>query len=183
MNTRAFLIAIIIIVAASILFILFSNRQPAGREGSLANVDITATPEVVATSPIPKGNEALQMRKTDEEKLTYTLFEQNNSGISGKVDIKEENGKVVAIVTLEDGKSGNYPAHFHTGSCESPGPIVFPLKNIQNGSSQTTLAVSQSEFEAQLPLILNVHKSEKEMGLYISCGVIASDSKERLDYP
>jgi hypothetical protein len=65
------------------------------------------------------------------------------------------------------------PAHFHTGTCASPGPIVEPLASVYNGSSFTILSAPYDDLVDQ-GLIINVHKSQAEPGSYVSCGLVAS---------
>ena len=63
------------------------------------------------------------------------------------------------------------PAHLHTGTCEAPGPILQPLAWVLDGQSFTLLSPFAMPLANQ-GLILNVHKSEAEIGVYTSCGVI-----------
>jgi hypothetical protein len=65
------------------------------------------------------------------------------------------------------------PAHFHTGTCGQPGPIVQPLASVLDGSSFTLLSAGADELD-DAGLIINVHKSQAEPGAYVACGEVLS---------
>lgn len=65
------------------------------------------------------------------------------------------------------------PAHFHTGTCAAPGPIVEPLASVLDGSSFTALSTPLSEL-VDTGLIINVHLSEAQAAVYVSCGEVLS---------
>lgn len=178
---RAFIVAIAIILLFSIGYIFLTNKQPLEPTGSLANVDITTTPEAIGLSPTPQGNAALSKNKTSGQKFTYTLLEKNNSGITGKVDMREENEKIVVTITLEDEIIKNYSTSFHTGTCESPGEIVYPLTNVQKSFSQTILDESFENFKQKFPLIVIINSLEKGRNTYVACGEIIKNEKEELE--
>src|SRR5260221_4466991 len=73
-------------------------------------------------------------------------------------------GKKVTIVD---------PGKIHTGICAKPCNIVYPLRYFMNGSSITTINVNLATILSKGTLI-NVHKSAKEIGVYISCGEFAN---------
>ncbi len=104
--------------------------------------------------------------------VTMILATENKSGESGTATISEENGKTKVIIALTGAsKAGTQPAHFHSGSCAKPGPIKYPLNSVVNGASETTLNIVLADFEKELPLILNVHKSATYLNTYVACGV------------
>lgn len=105
--------------------------------------------------------------------VTIMLSEQSNLGQSGQATLTETaDGQVMVVLDM---MGGNFispqPAHIHSGACPSPGPVVFPLTNVVNGMSQTTLDVTMDELMQSAPtLAINVHKSEAEPGTYTACG-------------
>lgn len=106
--------------------------------------------------------------------ISILVNAQNSSGESGIATISELDGKVVVNLKLVGfGPSTPQPSHFHDGSCEAPGEIVYPLTNVVSGVSQTTLDIDLSTFSSKLPLILNVHKSPEESGIYVACGQVS----------
>ena len=93
------------------------------------------------------------------------------------------------------GAPGGHPAHIHSGSCDTLGPVVAPLGHVgvvpsdsatpgisgQAMGAQTALPVEQSiTQEVPLPLeqilaqphAINVHLSDQEINTYIACGDI-----------
>lgn len=103
--------------------------------------------------------------------FTINLNEQNESGEKGTATLVEENGKVVVTVSLEGYPDETpQPAHIHVGSCPDVGEVKYPLTNVVNGQSVTTLNITLAEVESELPLGLNVHKSPAEAGIYTACG-------------
>jgi hypothetical protein len=108
---------------------------------------------------------------TPKNELSVQLNEQNNSGEYGNALLKEENGKVLVHVEVKNAPSGvSQPAHIHMGSCIDLGAVKYPLTNLVNGVSDTTLNVSLSELESEGALTLNVHKSVALPKQYVSCG-------------
>lgn len=78
---------------------------------------------------------------------------------------------------VEIGVSGypkdiSQPAHIHFGSCKNLGPIKYPLTSVVNGQSETVLGGTLAQLRAELPLAINIHKSEAKPGVYVSCGDI-----------
>lgn len=120
---------------------------------------------------------AEQQAKAQVKTLTVTLDEENKSGESGTATLKEENGKVtVAIAITGFIKDTVQPAHIHEGVCPGVGKVVYPLNDVINGQSTTTLAVTLDQLKSQLPLALNIHKSKAAIGVYTVCGSLGSPS-------
>lgn len=104
-------------------------------------------------------------------KLSVQLNEQNNSGEYGNALISEENGAVRVRVSVKNAPRGiSQPAHLHIGTCIDTGEVKYPLNNVVNGLSDTTLQVSFKDLVSQGPLVLNVHKSANQINQYVSCG-------------
>lgn len=121
--------------------------------------------------------EIADMKKKEEEmmqqKIPVTLSEENKSGESGTATLVEKNGKVVVTVSLTGfTQDVSQPAHIHVGACPGVGTIKYPLKNVVNGSSETTIDATMDDLKKGLPLALNVHKSADQMRVYTACGDI-----------
>ncbi len=100
----------------------------------------------------------------------------NDSGVSGTI-LLERAGQST-IVTLElDGtpEGGNHPAHFHTGDCNAPGPVVIPLNNV---SGTTGISVTQVDAPIEAILVDNhlvmVHLSPQELATFVACGEVGA---------
>jgi hypothetical protein len=106
--------------------------------------------------------------------VTVALAAQPGGNQPGEAFVFEDDGISVVGVFIEPGPEGVLqPAHFHTGTCAAPGPIVQPLAFVLDGVSFTLLSVPQAELVDQ-GLIINVHKSEAEPAVYVSCGEVLS---------
>jgi hypothetical protein len=103
--------------------------------------------------------------------------EQNQSGQSGQVYWQEKNGKVTVTINLEGALQAPQPAHLHTGTCNQLGAIKYPLNDVVNGKSETTLDVTEAQLKADLPLAANVHKSQTELSVYVACANITTNPK------
>lgn len=99
------------------------------------------------------------------------LAEQSNSKESGTAMLKEVNGKVMVTLNVTgEPKGAIQPAHIHIGACPNPGAIKYPLTNVVDGKSETTLDVTMDKLREELPLAVNVHKSAAQSKVYVSCG-------------
>ena len=127
-----------------------------------------ATP---TTAPAEGEGSPTESMVKQEAMKTVALDGQNNSGLSGTAILKETDGKMMVTVQLT-GKQGTtpMPAHIHVGSCPKPGAVKWPLTDVADGKSETTLDVDMATIEAAGPLAVNVHKSAKEMANYVACG-------------
>lgn len=103
--------------------------------------------------------------------VTLQLNEQNNSSEYGNAVITEVNGKAKVHIEIKNAPRGvAQPAHIHVGSCIDLGDVKYPLTNVVNGVSDTTLNVSLSDLRTQGSLALNIHKSVSQSKIYVSCG-------------
>ncbi len=109
--------------------------------------------------------------ETEINQTTVNILEQNNSDEFGIATLVEESGQVTVTLSLEGfTQDVSQPAHIHVGSCPGVGSVSYPLTNVLNGASITTLNVTLDQLEDELPLAINVHKSVDEAGVYVSCG-------------
>lgn len=105
--------------------------------------------------------------------LAVKLLPQNNSGEEGIAALTEVNGKAVVTLHMSGMPDGaSQPAHIHLSSCATIGAVKYPLQNITDGISETTLSVPLADILAAAPLSVNVHKSSAEAGTYVACGDI-----------
>src|SRR3989344_4691242 len=115
------------------------------------------------------GEDAEEENETNE--LTINLSEQNNSSETGTATLVEENGQVVVTLNLTGfAENVSQPAHIHLGVCPDVGAVKYPLTNVLDGESVTTLDVTLAQLENELPLGINIHKSAEEASVYVSCG-------------
>jgi hypothetical protein len=95
----------------------------------------------------------------------------------------EAPGVTFVAIEVTPGAGGvQQPAHFHTGTCAAPGPIVEPLANVLDGNSATLLSAPMSELVDQ-GLIINVHLSAAQPGSYVSCGEVRTAAAQPTPVP
>jgi len=117
---------------------------------------------------------------------TIPLAPLNDSGQAGtaKISVRTD-GKIG--VTLKINKSPmsgeattTQPSHIHSGACPTPGAVKFPLVSVVNGDSETVLDVTAENLLTMLPLAINVHASESDLGTYVACGDITDQKIQQL---
>jgi hypothetical protein len=103
--------------------------------------------------------------------ITTPLNAQNGSAESGTAVLSAVNAnETMVTISLANGTSEPQPAHVHRGSCANLDPKpLYPLNNVVNGQSETTIPVSLAEL-TKGGYAINVHKSAAEVAVYVSCG-------------
>ncbi|GAC1579196.1 MAG: hypothetical protein NVS3B7_13080 [Candidatus Elarobacter sp.] len=104
--------------------------------------------------------------------IQLPLKEQNASGEHGTATLFQGVKGVIVKVRLSGApESIDQPAHIHKGTCEKLDPKpMYALTLVKNGQSQTTIPnVTLAELQGGAYAI-NVHKSTKEVPVYVSCG-------------
>ena len=164
----------ILVVSGIMLAACSQNTTPP----STTTTDTTSTSELTYTtptaspmptiSPMPSASPPLLMGKQ-----VVVLDAQNNSGQTGTTTLEEVNGKVkVTIAIVGEPSEASEPAHIHAGSCPNPGAVLYPLTNVVNGKSETTLSVDMKTLQANGSLAVNLHKSAADLKTYMACGNI-----------
>ncbi|KKQ35412.1 MAG: hypothetical protein US50_C0015G0004 [Candidatus Nomurabacteria bacterium GW2011_GWB1_37_5] len=105
-------------------------------------------------------------------KISFILSAQNDSSVSGIATFEEEDGNVDVKLQLTGFPENiSEPAHIHLGACPNPDAVKYPLTSVVNGKSETTLTgMTFAQLKTELPLAVNVHKSQDEAGVYVACG-------------
>jgi hypothetical protein len=111
--------------------------------------------------------------------LTVDLAAQNDSGESGSATLTADGPKTKVVLALGNPASDSpQPAHIHKGTCADLAPEpAYPLANVVDGASEATVDVPLEELEGGR-FAINVHKSEAEAEVYVSCGNIGGDAAE-----
>src|SRR3954464_13148418 len=107
-----------------------------------------------------------------QQSVTINLSAQNDSGQNGTAVLTPDGAGTKVVITLSNAP-GPHPAHIHSGSCPTPGAVVFPLTSVTNGRSETTVAASIADI-LKSPHAINVHKSPQEIPFYTSCGNVTA---------
>ena len=88
-----------------------------------------------------------------------------NSGVTGEATARHSSTDVTVALTVANPPAGELPAHIHTGTCATGGPVAVPLTNVTNGQSSTTVTVAS--LPANAPSFVQVHDPS---GKPIACG-------------
>jgi len=179
MKAAIAVIAIMVIIGV-IWYALESANTPTNTIATSPTADgsvISPTDTMMYTTPYPTG--MMSVTTTPEmtgspspaRAVSIKLGEQNDSGETGTAMLTETNGKVTVRITMTGAPAGvDQPAHIHTGACPGVGDVKYPLTNLKNGQSTTTLNTTLSQLQTQLPLGINVHKSTTDTKTYVACG-------------
>jgi hypothetical protein len=97
----------------------------------------------------------------------------DDSGVSGTVRITSDNGQVTVAILLTEGleEDAVHPVHIHDGTCDDLGGVAYPLEDIVDGVSETTLEVDLAEIMTG-EYAINVHLSADEMSVWVACADI-----------
>jgi hypothetical protein len=104
------------------------------------------------------------------ETRTVQLATLNDSGVSGTVSLTDAGGGLTrVVVAVVPGANPDMPAHIHPGSCDNLVPQPkYPLQNVVNGSSTTTVPAPLGELMAG-DLAVNLHRSNQDLATYTAC--------------
>jgi Cu/Zn superoxide dismutase len=104
--------------------------------------------------------------------VTVPMHAQNGSGEDGTATLTQKDADVVVAIDLKNGTATPQPAHVHVGPCSKLGGVKYPLTNVVNGKSESTLkGIKLSDLQSG-DLAINVHKSADDLATYVSCGDI-----------
>ncbi len=132
-----------------------SNPSQPGTATDIGNAS-SATPDKTPVAPTS---------------ITIPLASENKSKEEGSATITKMGNKIKVTLTVTGAPKGSLqPAHIHSGSCDKPGAIKYPLADLMNGASEKTVNVSYEQLISELPLSINVHKSIKDIKTYVACG-------------
>lgn len=101
--------------------------------------------------------------------LTLTLGPGRNATQPGTVTLTDLGSQVRVNLDMQNGIAApGQPAHIHVGGCPGVSAVVFPLQNVVNGKSETTLNTTMATLRAQQHAV-NVHRSTTEAAVYTAC--------------
>jgi hypothetical protein len=104
--------------------------------------------------------------------LSLQLAEQNSSGQDGTATFTSlDGGRTRVILELTNPPDVPQPAHVHSGTCDDLGDPVAALTSVENGTSETEVAMSLDRLE-EGDLVIHAHKSEAEYDVSVACAPI-----------
>lgn len=108
--------------------------------------------------------------------LTVTMNAQNGSGETGSATLTQNGPDVKVVLAIKGAPATAQPVHIHFGVCSDLGGVAYPLTNVENGTSTTTVKGITIDQLLAKPYAINVHQSADNLGKYVSCGNIAAKS-------
>ncbi len=109
--------------------------------------------------------------------LTIPMSQQNGSGETGTATLTQAGSDVKVVISLKGAPATTpQPAHIHDGTCANLKGVVYPLTNVVNGESTTTVKGVTIDKLLGATFAINVHKSADDLGTYVACGNIAATS-------
>lgn len=121
--------------------------------------EVATTADTMAAMPAP-GSEA-----GPSAPVVTTLAAVENSGVTGEATATHTPTDVTVAVSVSGAPDAELPAHIHTGTCATGGPVAVELTKLTNGQSSTT--VTLASLPANQPSFVQVHNAE---GKPIACG-------------
>jgi hypothetical protein len=108
--------------------------------------------------------------QTTNQSRTVGLTTLSESGVTGTVTLTDQGGGLTRVVVdVEAAGNLDMPAHIHPGSCDNLVPQPkYPLQNVINGSSTTTVPAPLAELMAG-DLAVNLHRSNQDLATYTAC--------------
>ena len=111
-----------------------------------------------------------------EGPVTVTLKEQNNSGQSGTATLTEKGSDTEVVVEIKGMPAGaDHPMMVHKNTCDKSGGVEYPLTNLKDGKSTTTVKVALKDLQSGNYSIRS-HKSPQELPIFFLCGDIPAAS-------
>jgi hypothetical protein len=143
---------------------------------------------VVGLSSIVGGREAAAGFRQAEvpESITVPLEPLNDSGVTGAVTVKAEDGtSVVTIQIFAD--EAQYPAHVHVGTCEPyEANPTFPLTDADPAEDTTTTVEIPYDKLVDNGWVVIVHIPSDDLNVLldkssaIACGELTTEAAERM---
>ena len=108
------------------------------------------------------------------KKVTVRMHAVEKSGESGTARLTSLGSDRTQVdINLKGAPKGvPQPAHIHEGTCDKLNPQPkWGLNNVVDGKSSTQVPAGLDELQSGT-FAINVHKSEKDISTYFSCGAI-----------
>ena len=107
--------------------------------------------------------------------LTVNLRERNGSGESGMATLTQTGSDIRVVISLKGAPPATpQPAHIHNGTCANLKDVVYPLSNLVNGESTTTVRNVTIQKLLAGTYAINIHESATNITKYVACGDIVA---------
>jgi hypothetical protein len=101
--------------------------------------------------------------------VNFTLGPGRDAVQPGTVTMTPRGAQTEVVVQAQSGGAGiQQPAHVHEGGCPGVGAVKYPLTNVVDGRSTTTVNATLDELLSGAYSI-NIHRSTAEAQVYTAC--------------
>lgn len=101
--------------------------------------------------------------------VTFTFGPGRDAVQTGTFTLTPRGSQTEVTLQMQSGGAGiQQPAHVHEGGCPGVGPVKYPLTNVVDGRSTTTVNATVAELLSGAYSI-NVHRSTAEAQVYTAC--------------
>src|SRR5204863_1273181 len=95
---------------------------------------------LVAVLALPASAGAQATRTLTINLAAAAARDDPRGGVNGTATLTElGNGTTQVVLRVANPTSDNMPAHFHTGRCPDVGAVIYPLNNLQGGTSTSVI--------------------------------------------
>ena len=104
------------------------------------------------------------------------------SGVTGKAELHAmDDGTTHVVIHLEGDEQGeSRPAHLHEGTLDEYDPKPkYPLENVENGTSESTVDASLEEILAE-DFVVAVHESEENVSNIVAAGKVEAAHEDEM---
>lgn len=114
-------------------------------------------------------------------RLTVPLGAGRDGDQSGTASLTARGNQTQVSLNIKPGEKGAaQPVHIHEGGCPAPGAVKYPLTNVVDGRSTTTIDAKLADLLTG-GFAINAHLSTADAGKYVACGVIPQGSVLTMD--
>ena len=135
---------------------------------------------LVAVSIVVGGDRTASAQEVVTVSMAATTGPDGGGDQTGSVTLTAMDTQTVVVVSIDpspDGATVEQPGHVHAGTCATLGGVEYPLTNIVNGASTTTIDATLASLQTGA-FSINIHKSGAEIGVYASCGDIPASTPD-----
>lgn len=136
----------------------------------------TPAPQVTPT-PTPTPVQPSAGVASQQQSITVNLGPGRDASQTGTAVLAARGNQTEVVVNIQPGAAGvPQPAHIHEGLCPNVGAVRFPLTNVIDGRSTTMVNAPLGDLLTG-NLSINIHRSQQEAGVYVSCGNIPAAAR------
>jgi hypothetical protein len=103
--------------------------------------------------------------------VTIPLASVGTSGVSGEAMAMHADDTVVLILEMQGLAAGvDHPAHIHSGTCDSGGPVAVALTavtGLEDGTGASTTTLESARIQQDAAYFIQVHSAD---GAPVACG-------------